>query len=62
MHPHVDPLDQKLHDPRLLGRKELVPQRRELGERVPCFTSAMSSCSARAETAGKPLASGRSRM
>ena len=27
MHPHVDPLDQQLHDPRLLGREQLIPQR-----------------------------------
>ena len=35
VHPHVDPLDQQLHDPRLRGREQLVPQRVELGERRP---------------------------
>ncbi len=25
LHPHVDPLDQQLHDPRLLGWEEFVP-------------------------------------
>ena len=30
----VDPLDQQLHDPRLLGREQLVPQRVEL-QRAP---------------------------
>ena len=34
MHPHVDPLDQKLHDPRLLGREQFVPQWVELRERL----------------------------
>ena len=34
-HPHVDPLDQQLHDPRLLGREQLVPQRVELQQRLP---------------------------
>ena len=24
MHPHVDPLDEQPHDPRLLGRKEIL--------------------------------------
>jgi hypothetical protein len=47
VHPHIDPLDQQLHDPRLLGREELVPQRIELGERSP-RSSVTSSCSARA--------------
>ena len=32
---HVHPIDQQLHDPRLFGREELVPQRVELGEGVP---------------------------
>jgi hypothetical protein len=32
---HVDPLDQQLHDPRLLGREELVPARIELEQRLP---------------------------
>ena len=31
----IHPLDQQLHDPRLLGGKELAPQRVELGERLP---------------------------
>ena len=35
MHPHIDPLDQQLHDPRLLGREQLVPQRIELEQRLP---------------------------
>jgi hypothetical protein len=30
---HVDPLDQELDDPRLLGREQLVPYRGELGEK-----------------------------
>ena len=30
----IDPLDQQLHDPRLLGREQLVPQRVEL-QRAP---------------------------
>ena len=25
VHPHINPLDQKLHDPRLLGGEQLVP-------------------------------------
>ena len=29
---HVDPLDQQLDDPRLLGREQLVPDRGEVGE------------------------------
>ena len=33
--PHVDPLDQQLDDPRLLGREQLVPQRLELVQRLP---------------------------
>ena len=35
VHPHLDPLDQQLHDPRLLGREQLVPQRVELQQRLP---------------------------
>jgi hypothetical protein len=33
--PHVDSLDQKLHDTCLLGREEFVPQRVELEQRLP---------------------------
>jgi hypothetical protein len=33
--PHVDPLDQQLHGPRLLGREQLVPQRIELQQHLP---------------------------
>jgi hypothetical protein len=29
MHPHIDPLDQQLHDPRLFGRGQLVPADRD---------------------------------
>jgi hypothetical protein len=29
---HVDPLDQEMHDPRLLGREQLGPDRGEVGE------------------------------
>jgi hypothetical protein len=29
---HVDPLDEQLHDPSLLGREQLVPDRGEVGE------------------------------
>jgi hypothetical protein len=29
---HVDPLDQELDDPGLLGREQLVPDRRKIGE------------------------------
>ena len=35
VHPHVHPLDQQLHDPRLLGREQFVPQRVELQQRLP---------------------------
>jgi hypothetical protein len=34
MYPHVDPLDQQMHDPRLLGGEQLVPQRVELARVV----------------------------
>jgi hypothetical protein len=34
VHPDVDPLDQQLHDPRLLGREQLVPQGIELEQRL----------------------------
>jgi hypothetical protein len=37
VHPHVDPLDQQLHDPRLLGREQLIPQRVELRQRLARF-------------------------
>jgi hypothetical protein len=37
LHPHIDPLDQQLHDPRLLGREQLIPQRIDLGKRRPDF-------------------------
>ena len=32
---HVNPLDQQLHDPGLLGREQLVPERVELQQRLP---------------------------
>ena len=35
MHTHVDPLDQKLHDARLLDREERVPKWVELLQRLP---------------------------
>ena len=35
VHPHVDPLDQQLHDPRLLSGEQLVPKWIELRERLP---------------------------
>jgi hypothetical protein len=37
VHPHIDPLDQQLDDPRLLGGEQLVRQRIELGKRRPDF-------------------------
>jgi hypothetical protein len=48
MHAHVDPLDQQQHDPRLLGREELVPQRIGCVSASRASSSVMSSCSARA--------------
>jgi hypothetical protein len=34
LRPHVDPLDQQLDDPRLLGGEQLLPQRFELQQRL----------------------------
>ena len=43
--PHLNPFYQQPDDPRLLGRKQLVPQRVELGERrdVECCRSTQGS-------------------
>jgi hypothetical protein len=35
VHPQVDPIDQEVHDPSLLAREQLVPQRVELQQRLP---------------------------
>ncbi len=48
MHPHIDPLDQQLHDPRLLGREQLIPQRVELQQPLQRLFPSVVSCSARA--------------
>jgi hypothetical protein len=32
---HIHPVDQQLYDSRLLGREERLPERIELGERLP---------------------------
>jgi hypothetical protein len=35
--PDIDPLDQQLHDARLLGGEELIPERTELQQRFERF-------------------------
>ena len=42
MHPHVDPLDQQLHDPRLLGGEQLVARATRAYRRMKGFATLAS--------------------
>jgi hypothetical protein len=47
VHPDVDPLDQQLHDPRLLRREQFVPQRVDVQPPSRASSTETATCSAR---------------
>jgi hypothetical protein len=62
VHPHVDPIDQQLHDPRLLGGEELSHSESSCSSASRASSSVMSSCSARAARQVPTMISGCRKM